>query len=332
MQRNRRTPWVWVIISLFLLAVIGGIGLLFILVAVSGSGVGKQVGVIELSGAISDEGARGLLGGRPSGAREFIEDVERARRDKSIKAVVIRINSPGGSAAASQEMYQAVLRLKQKKPVLCSMGDVAASGGYYVASGCEKIYANGSTLTGSIGVISEFMNFQGLLGKVGIAPDIIKSGKFKDAGNPARALTPEERQLFQSMIMNVYNQFVDDVVAGRKTATAGKLTRADVLKLADGRVYTGLQAKENRLIDEIGGLHEAVEAAGRLGGIKGMPKVKNYSRGGLFGSLAGADAESAVTQEVTTLSESAGAAFMAGQLKQLKAETGTNTSAFPQLK
>jgi protease-4 len=236
----------------------------------SGSSLNPRVGLVELSGAIMDEGAGSLIGGRTRGARDVIKALEAARKDDSIKAVVIRINSPGGSAAASQEMFNAVRRLKADKPVVCSMGDVAASGGYYVAAACDSIYANGSTLTGSIGVISQFVNYSYLFQKGWLGQETVKSGQFKDAGNPSRPLTPAERQLFQAMVMNVYGQFVNDVLEGRK----GKLTRAQLLKLADGRVYTGLQAKNNKLIDAIGGLHEAVREAARLGNIKASPRSK----------------------------------------------------------
>lgn len=337
---NRPRPWVWIILSLFVLSIVGAMGLSLIAVAVSdGPVLGERVGLIDLSGAISDEGTRGVLGGgSPSGARAFIRSVQEAQADPSIKAVVIRINSPGGSAAASQEMYAAVRRLAAVKPVICSMGDLAASGGYYVAAACDKIYANPSTLTGSIGVISGFMNFQGLLQKVGVGSDTIKSGKFKDAGNPTRPLTPEERTLFKSMIMNVYYQFVNDIVAGRKKATGGKLTREAVLKLADGRVYTGQQAKANRLVDETGGLYEAVRYAAEKGQIDfenepdGEPKVKEIGSLGLFDGLFGASADSSAARSLEaiggSLGAAAGKAFTDSALKRMKAET--QQSSFPE--
>ena len=223
--------------------------------AVMGDETKPSVGLIELSGPISDSGAGGLLGGTSGGARGFIREVEAARKDDNIKSVVIRINSPGGAASASQEMYEAVMRLRKAKPVICSMGDVAESGGYYTAAACTKIYANRATTTGSIGVITEFPNYQELAKKVGIGQSIIKSGKFKDTGNPARPLTAEEKQLFQGLITNLYNQFVNDIVTGRKEATKGQLTREKLLKLANGRVYTGEQAVQNKLIDETGDLY-----------------------------------------------------------------------------
>lgn len=328
MNRARPFPWGFALLSLLLLLVIGGAGLGFI-GAVTGSGktaVGPRVALIEVSGAITDEGASGALGGSTQGARDVIESLDAARLDPTVKAVVIRVNSPGGSASASQEMYQAVRRVG--KPVVCSMGDLAASGGYYVAAACDTIYANGSTLTGSIGVISQFLNYQNLFKKLGLDQATIKSGRFKDAGNPARPLTPAERQLFQAMIMNVYEQFVSDVAQGRK----GKLTRAQILKLADGRVYTGKQAVENKLIDKLGGLHEAIQEAAKRGGISGEPKIKDFNaRRGLLGGLLGTETNAEISSEIgsagNSVGRAAGQAFAETMIRHLKQES---SSAAPQ--
>ena len=292
-------------------------GLACIGLAVSGDGGGSHIGLITLSGEINDEASGGFI---PKGsmARDFIDQVDAAREDKSVKAVVIRVNSPGGSASASQEMYQAVMRLRSAKPVVCSMGDLAASGGYYVSSACDKIYANDSTLTGSIGVISEFMNYAQLAQKLGVATDVIKSGKFKDAGNPARPLTPEEQQLFQAMINDVYQQFVTDVVAGRAKATNGQLTRAKLLQIADGRVFTGHQAKAALLVDENGGLYDAIEYANKLAGLSGEPKVREVGGGGGLGGLLGSETSAGISG----LAHDAGAAFAEGAYSQLKNESG----------
>ena len=285
--------WPWLALILFLGISICG-WLLFSALTGAGDVAKPSVGLIELSGAISDSGAGGLLGGTSGGARGFIREVEAARTDDNIKSVVIRINSPGGAASASQEMYEAVMRLRKAKPVICSMGDVAASGGYYTAAACTKIYANRATTTGSIGVITELPNYQELAKKVGISQAIIKSGKFKDTGNPARPLTAAEKQLFQGLINNLYNQFVNDVVVGRKEATKGQLTREKLLKLADGRVYTGEQAVQNKLIDETGDLYTAVQYATKVGGLKEDAPVTALSGGGGLGSLFGASAQSFV--------------------------------------
>ena len=311
--------WPWLALIIFLGFSFLGLLLIGLLL---GDVAKPSVGLIEVSGAITDGGASSLLGGTSGGAREFIRETEAARADDNIKSVVIRINSPGGAASASQEMYEAVLRLRAKKPVVCSMGDVAASGGYYTAAACTKIYANRATTTGSIGVITELLNYQQLARKIGVDQAIIKSGKFKDAGNPARPLTAEERQLFQNLINNLYNQFVNDVVAGRKEATKGQLTREKLLKLADGRVYTGEQAVKNKLIDETGNLYTAVRYAAKAGGLKEDAPVTPLSSGGGLGALFGASAQSTLSG----LSENAGAAFARGAMGQFKAQSKSATS------
>ena len=309
---RKKTNWFGWIAGISLAGTLGLGFLLF--VAALGSAALPSVGVVELSGPITDEGARGLLGGGSAGgARQFIEDVERAQKDPSVKSVVIRINSPGGSASASQEMFQAVRRLRETKPVIASMGDVAASGGYYVAAACDKIYANGSTLTGSIGVISQFVNYSELFNKIGLDETTIKTGKFKDSGSPTRNLTPEERALFQRLIGDVYRQFTDDVLLGRKTPTNGKLTRQKLLALADGRVFTGRQAKQNLLVDENGGLYDAIRFAAKQASISGEPSVKNLSQSGGFGSLFGVSA-------LDGAFETLGAAFAKGVVGEIKSE------------
>jgi protease-4 len=208
------------------------------------------------------------------------------------------------------------------------MGDAAASGGYYTASACNKIYANGSTLTGSIGVISQFISAGETLKKIGVKPETIVSGEFKDAGSPFRDLRPKERQLFQTLIYDVYNQFVTDVVAGRREATNGKLTKPVLKGLADGRVYTGNQAKANMLIDEIGGLHEAIEAAAKLGNVTGTPRVRKVRGGGLGSSLDADMGETAINL-AASIGNAAGQAFAAETHRQFKAEAANRT---PQLR
>lgn len=320
MNKPSSKPWGWMVFAALSLLLVAGVGLSLMGAALGNdteSTTGEKIGVIELSGAISDEGASGVLGGSTGGAREIIEQIEKARKDSSIKAVVIRVNSPGGSAAASQEMFNAVQKLKAVKPVVCSMGDLAASGGYYVAAACDTIYANGSTLTGSIGVISQFLNYGALFRKVGLDETTIKSGQFKDAGNPSRPLTPQEKQLFQAMINDVYRQFVDDIAKGRK----GKLTRAQIVKLADGRVYTGSQAQKFKLVDKIGGLSEAIFEAAKRASISGEPKVKYLnSRGGVLGSLLGSSNESSAAKFSSEIGKSAGESFARSLLQQLKAD------------
>lgn len=334
-MQPRKTPWLLIVPAGIVLFLIFALGMGFIALVVNGgdSAPGPRVGVVQLSGVITDSG-EGSAFSRVPGARDVIEDLESAGRDKSVEAVVLRINSPGGSPAASQEMYRAVKKLAAKKPVICSMGDVAASGGYYVAAACDEIYANGSTITGSIGVISQYLNYGGLAKKLGIETQTLKSGEFKDAGNPARPITPRERQFFQALIRDIYNQFVDDVYAGRKGKT-GKLTRAKVVALADGRVYTGKQAQANGLIDKIGGLDEAVAAAAEAAKMTGEPLVKEYSRGGGLGSLFGAQsfAQGGAARMANDVAASAGDAAGRAFVERLKQETRADASSVaPQMR
>jgi protease-4 len=310
------------------------LGMGFIALVVNGgdSAAGPRVGVVNLSGAITDEGEGGGLSRSP-GARDVIEDLDRAGRDTTIKAVVLRINSPGGSPAASQEMYRAVKKLAEKKPVICSMGDVAASGGYYVAAACDEIYANESTVTGSIGVISQYLNYSALAKKLGIETQTLKTGEFKDAGNPTRPITPRERELFQSLLRDIYNQFVDDVMAGRKGKSKKLTTRAQVVKLADGRVYTGRQAFNNGLIDKLGGLREAVNTAAERVGLEGSAPVKNYGGGGGLGSLFGAQSEQSMQSVAQSVAASAGDAAGRAFVERVRAEAQTDArAAAPQLR
>jgi protease-4 len=191
-----------------------------------------------------------------------------------VKVVVIRINSPGGGVAASQEIYEAIkkFRAETKKKVVVSMGSVAASGGYYVACGADKIFANPGTITGSIGVIAEWYNYGDLLRWAKMQDVVIKSGAFKDAGSGTRPLTAEEKVYFQSLINNMYSQFVATVASSRK------MKDEEVRKLADGRVYTGQEAKADGLVDELGTFQDAIDAAARIAGIQGEPKILSPSK------------------------------------------------------
>ncbi len=217
--------------------------------AIFGNGA---VGVLELNGVITD-------------SKKFIKKLKKFEEDDDIKAVVIRLDSPGGAVAPSQEIYQAVENYK--KPILSSMGSVAASGAYYVASGTQKIYANPGTITGSIGVIMEFANLSKLYEWAKVERYSIKTGKFKDAGAEYREMTAEEKALLQGMVDDVLVQFKEAVSKGRK------MTMAEVTAIADGRIFSGNQAKKAKLVDETGTLHDAIEAAGKIAGIKGEPEV-----------------------------------------------------------
>jgi protease-4 len=234
--------------------------------------------LLSLGGLSRGEGGRaGLFGPRVAiveleGVIIEVDDVVRelkAHRDNStVRAVVMRINSPGGVVAPTQELHDAVLRLRDAgKPVVASLGAVAASGGYYVAVACDQIYANRGTLTGSIGVIMQLPNLEQLMKKIGVDYVVVKAGQFKDVGNIARPMTADERRVMQALLDDVHGQFIDAVAAGRK------LSREDVLRFADGRVFSGVQAKDLRMVDALGGLEDAVQAAAKLAGIPGTPSV-----------------------------------------------------------
>lgn len=216
--------------------------------------VRDQVGVVEVEGAIVD-------------SRKIIEQLHSFHENGSVKAIVLRIDSPGGGVGPSQEIHDEVKRIDADKPIVVSMGSVAASGGYYIAAPAREIFANPGTLTGSIGVIMEFANFQELLEKIGLHSEVVKSGKHKDIGSPVRPMTEEDRALLQALIDDVHSQFVDSVATGRH------LDVQTVRRLADGRIFTGRQARELGLVDELGSLEAAVRRAGELGGIDGKPKV-----------------------------------------------------------
>jgi len=204
---------------------------------------------------------------------KIISQIKKWSKDDSVKAIVLRINSPGGAVAPSQEIFAEVERAGRKKPVVASMGALAASGGYYVAAPCKAIYANPGTVTGSIGVIMNLANMQKLLEKIGYDPMVIKSGKLKDAGSPFRPMTEEEKRYFQAVADDIHAQFVDDVARTRKMEVA------QVRQLADGRIFTGREAVGLKLVDKIGDLREAVEAAAKMAGMAPDPHVVEEKEG-----------------------------------------------------
>jgi len=249
---------------------------LILTVSFSGCVVGRgKVAVIPLTGTIAGASQQGLLtagGISPALVRGYLK---RAESDGGVKAVVLRIDSPGGSAAASQEIASEVRRFKEDtgKPVVVSMGDVAASGGYYISVYADKIVANPGTLTGSIGVINQFIYIEGLLEKLGLEMETIKAGKHKDMG--IRPLTDEERQIMQDITQDLYQQFIFAAADGRG------LSVATVETLATGQPYTGEQALTLGLVDELGGLDRAVEVAASLAGII-APEVEEYGPSASF--------------------------------------------------
>jgi protease IV len=239
---------------------------------------GQKIAVVELKEEIIS-------------SEEIVRQFKKYRENKSVRAIVFRIESPGGGVAASQEIYEEVKKTCDAgKPVIVSMGSVAASGGYYVSCGATKIVANPGTLTGSIGVISHFLNFESLMKKIGVEETTMKTGKFKDIGSPYRKTTEEEKKYFNFVIDDVYNQFVDAIVEGRG------LERKEVLKYADGRVFTGRQAVEYGFVDTLGTMEDAVSIAAELADIHGKPiVVKEVKRKTFIERLIG-DAATEVTK------------------------------------
>lgn len=237
-----------------------------------GSGGSKEaLAVIHIEGVIVGE--RGGMFSAVADAPTIMGKIRQAKDDETVKAVVLRINSPGGSAAASQEIAREIERLKETgKPVIVSMGDAAASGGYWIAAYADRIMANPATMTGSIGVIIQTANLEELYNTLGIDYNTFKSGPYKDMGTANRPPTDEERDIFQGMIDHIYAQFVDVVAEGRK------MPRDKVLELADGRVFTGSQALELGLVDELGNYYDALALAQELAGIQGQPVIKTYDR------------------------------------------------------
>jgi protease-4 len=215
---------------------------------------GERIGVVELEGTILD-------------ARPVIENLKRFADAEGIKGVVLRIDSPGGAVGPTQEIHAEVEKLRKKKPVYASLGAVATSGGYYIASACDQIIANPGTLTGSIGVLIELGNVEELMKKLGIKGYTIKSGPYKDVGSPLQPLSPEGRAILQSVVDSVHGQFVRTVAAGRR------LPERKVRELADGRVYSGEQAKNVGLVDGLGNLEDTIELLARKVGIEGRPQL-----------------------------------------------------------
>ncbi len=212
-----------------------------------------NVGIVEISGVIIS-------------SKKAIEQIKTFRDTPSIKAIVLRIDSPGGGVGPSQEIYREVMKTRKTKKVVASLGSVAASGGYYAASASDGIVANPGTITGSIGVIMEYANFQKIMEKIGLTPVIIKSGEFKDMGSPVRELSTKERAILQGVADEIHQQFVRDVATGRR------IQQDRISKLADGRIYTGEKAVDLHMVDRLGNLDDAVNWAGELAGVKGKIK------------------------------------------------------------
>lgn len=219
-----------------------------------GEGMGDKVAIIEIKGTITD-------------SEEIIAQIHQHRDNSGVKALVLRIDSPGGSVAPVQEIFGELKKINQ--PIVASMGSTAASGGYYLACAAEQIYANPGTLTGSIGVVMQFIKLKDLYQKIGIEYQVIKSGEHKDIGNPQREMTPEERDLLQATIDDVRLQFIEAILQSRKDL----ISQEEIESLADGRIFSGQQAFRHKLVDHLGNLPDAILAAGRLANITGQPKT-----------------------------------------------------------
>jgi protease-4 len=238
------------------------IGLFFLLLMVLAGSIfdkrtltwGERVGVVTIEGVIRN-------------SQEVSRQLDAYGKDGSIKAVVIRIDSPGGGVTPSQEIHDAVLAVKAKKKVVASMGSVAASGGYMIACATDRIVANPGTITGSISAMMHFANTEELLRKIGLKSSVVKSGRFKDIGSPTRPMTEDERVLIQALVDDTYEQFLDIVAKGRR------IPMEDLRRMADGRLFTGKQALKLGLVDELGDLRHAIRLAGSLSGIEGEPAV-----------------------------------------------------------
>lgn len=257
-------------------SILRGLGVLFVFVLVVFTGAffyayitggdsktlsmfaGDGVAVLQIEGAIDD-------------SQTVLAELKRFKDMPWVKAVVVRIDSPGGAVAPTQEIFEEILRSKKQKPFIASMGGMATSGGYYIAAACDKIMANPGTLTGSIGVIMQLTNVEELMKKVGVRGVNVKSGPNKDIGSPFQPLSPEGREILQSLVDNVHGQFVTAVAKGRG------MEEAKVRKLADGRIYSGAQAQQLGLIDQFGTLQDAIELAAKRAGIETEPAVY-YSR------------------------------------------------------
>ncbi len=262
---------------------------------------GPRIGVVLVKGGIG-------MGDGGADAEKVLKQVKRFADDEGMKAVVVRIDSPGGSVGPSQEIHDEVVKLAKKKTVVCSLGNVAASGGFYVAVACPKIVSAPGTLTGSIGVISQFPNVKGLVERFSVKMETVKSGKLKDAGNPFRDMTPEDRAYWQALVDRVYGQFVKAVAAGRG------LEEGEVRKVADGRVITGEEAKDLGLVAQLGNFYDAVELAKTEAKLSGEPHLvyPPDERGRLFEELMGSAAGAVADAVSTRLAREARAAQSPG--------------------
>jgi protease-4 len=282
--RRRRWPWVALAVAVVLLACGGSTVGLAILAATGANGGGPlpsagRVAVVYLTAPIAGVGDSGVFGGAVATPEGIIDQLRKADNDPTVKAVLLRIDSPGGTASASEEIAQAIAG--QRKPVIASIGDVGASGAYMAASQSDEIWSTGASDVGSIGVIMQLTEYGDLLAKIGVKQFAITSGKYKDAGAPWGKLTPKEREMFQADADMVYEQFIALVAKGRSMPVA------KVRELATGWAWPGQRAKELGLVDHIGNYTDALLAAAKAGGIKGYPSTVEYGRANVFDVFSG---------------------------------------------
>jgi protease-4 len=274
----------WIVGFLLGGVIVAVLVLAFAIIAVAGRddagnmAIGRgKIGILPIEGEIAD-------------SRTTLRELDEFADDDSIKAIVVRINSPGGAVAPSQEIHREILRVREEtgKPVIASFDTVAASGGYYIGVACQEIIANPGSITGSIGVIAQWFNIEKLMDWARLSPQTFTSGEMKDAGSPYRPMSDAEKAYYQRIVTQLHGQFVKAVIEGR----TGKITPEDVRRIADGRVFTGEEANELKLVDELGGLEDAIRRAAELSGIKGEPAViyPKKVKPGLLELLAGAQA------------------------------------------
>jgi protease-4 len=285
-RSRRRISFGWVLLAIailgFLFVAVSFLGLIGLTAMTRPDMLAGKVAVIRVDGLIVAGPSYGMFSGSVASGERIGDSIRRAAKDRAVKAIVLRLNSPGGSAAGAQEIYQELMRARKRwgKPIIASMGDVAASGGYYVACATDRIVANASTVTGSIGVIYNQADLSQLLKKLGYRQEVLKTGKFKDLGSYMRPLTSEERRLVQGLLDDTFDQFVKAVAQGRG------LSEGRVRALADGRVFTGRQALKLKLVDSLGNMRTAIELASRAAGIRGEPVVVEYGRPSLLEFLS----------------------------------------------
>jgi protease-4 len=309
---NKSGRLFWGIFITLILIVLIFVGVSFIVLASKIITSGDKDYYLESSGTGDGKIAIVDLDFTIISSEPIVRQFKKFREDKSIKAIVLRINSPGGGVAASQEMYEEVKRTRDSgKPVIVSFGSIAASGGYYTACGGSLIVSNPGSLTGSIGVIAQFMSIKDLAEKLGIKHTTIKSGELKDAGSPFRDVNQKDIVYFQDIIDDSYDQFLDVVSKERK------IDKETVRTIASGRVYTGRQAKDLKLVDSIGTFQDAIRIAADLVGIKGEPKlVKEKFRRGIFDLFF----ESSAVKEIKEIKEEFKTEFINTPVLQYKFE------------